>query len=312
MATLGDLLERSSSLSGKGKRALDSSDDGGGPWQMAGVRRPKKKQQQQPRTTPPSSTTSTSRSQPSTSSSSKPWFSVGPTVDFPQPYLAVWALEKEYRIKFIVKPKATGHILVQPRDERSSRILSEVDALHGRRLHITVQRGNPSLSKAVVCGFHQSLGLDLLDRVEGLTSPERLKTRAGIQTKQVCVFFKGEIPKCIDLGPWGRFSVRPFVPEPLRCYKCQRFGHIQTRCKNPIKCGVCSGHHDTRECFQKHKDKQATSACCPNCGKKHHAWNLSCPARKAQVSKLGREKPRGPQQQQRSAGSSSSDETSTG
>ena len=288
------------------KRALSSDDDDGGQWMVATSRRKKKPQ---PRTQPATSPSSSS-------SSSRPWFSVLPNDDFPLPYLVVKKLEEAHQLRFTVKPGASG-LYVQPEDDRSLRILSETTVLDGRRLHL-VQRGAPSLRKAVVCGFHQFLGLDLLDRVEGLSSPERLKTRSGVETKQVCVFFKGAIPKYIDLGNWGRFSVRPFTPEPLRCFRCQMWGHPQGRCSNPAKCGVCSGAHDTSVCFQKHREQQATTACCPNCGGKHHAWNLSCPSRKAQVAKMGREKPtaegrekpkaRSRQQQRPVGGSSSSGE----
>lgn len=36
-------------------------------------------------------------------------------------------------------------------------------------------------------------------------------------------------------------KVRPIIPQPLRCYKCQKFGHFTLQCKSEIHiCGVCT------------------------------------------------------------------------
>ena len=98
-----------------------------------------------------------------------------------------------------------------------------------------------------------------------------------------------------------------FVPEPLRCYRCQRWGHHQRRCTLPARCRVCSGTHNTVHCLSLHKRKQKAAACCPNCRGKHHAWNLSLPSRKAQVSRMHNgQQPKHPKQ------SSKKDETNQG
>ena len=231
----------------------------------------------------------------------RPWFCCSASEHFPTAFHVVKKVEETFSILFNAKPRANGQFLIQPTDDRSLRILSVTREIDGKRLHIKiVQKEALSLQKAVICGFPQELGLCLLSRLEEVCTPVRMKSRAGAETKQVSVFFKGEIPKYIDLGSWGRFSVRPFVPEPLRCFKCQRWGHHQRHCKLPTKCGVCSGAHDTTACIKKHKSAQTTTACCPNCGGKHHAWNLSCPSRRALIQKL--KSPR-PQQNQKQEGS---------
>ncbi|GFU65200.1 uncharacterized protein TNCV_2134051 [Trichonephila clavipes] len=42
-------------------------------------------------------------------------------------------------------------------------------------------------------------------------------------------------------------KVRPYVPNPLRCFKCQRFGHSQTSCRGQLTCSRCAsvGHAST-------------------------------------------------------------------
>ena len=194
------------------------------------------------------------------------------------------AVEERFKILFEVKPTASGHFLIKPRDDKSLQILSSTKELDGKQLPI-VQKDSVLLQRAVVCGFPQDFGLCLLSRLDNISSPLRMKSRQGAETKQVSVFIKGEIPEYIDLGSWGRFPVRPFNSEPLRCYRCQRWGHHQRRCTLPTRCGVSSKAHDTRECIKRHINKKKSNPCYPNCGGRHHAWNLSCPSRKAQITR---------------------------
>ena len=196
----------------------------------------------------------------------------------------VKAVDK-FGLLFEAKPTLSGQFLVKTKDDESLRVLTSIKEIDGKLLHI-VQKKSALLQKAVICSFPQEFGLCLLSRLDNICSPLRMKSRVGVETKKVSMFSKGEISEFIDLGSWGHLAVRPFVLEPLRCFKCQRWGHHQQRCTLPARCGVCSGAHDMKHCLSQHKKKQKPAVCCPNCGGKHHSWNLSCPSRKAQVSRF--------------------------
>ncbi|KAG7163932.1 hypothetical protein Hamer_G014375 [Homarus americanus] len=73
---------------------------------------------------------------------------------------------------------------------------------------------------------------------------------------------------------------RALIREPQRCYKCQKFEHHQSRCLKKVRCGICSVSLKREMCIQKHKEGTTTTAKCPNCGMKHHAWSTSCPERR--------------------------------
>jgi hypothetical protein len=77
------------------------------------------------------------------------------------------------------------------------------------------------------------------------------------------------LPKNIKVG-FYQMKVEMFVPNPLRCFKCQRFGHGQTNCKGSETCFRCGEEgHDGKNCNREHK--------CRNCKGDHMASSKKCP-----------------------------------
>jgi len=69
-----------------------------------------------------------------------------------------------------------------------------------------------------------------------------------------------------------RLRVRHFIPNPRRCFKCHKYGHIGNNCKSKEACGLCAGEKHPGECSSEQK--------CINCGAKHPAWSKQCPVYK--------------------------------
>lgn len=68
----------------------------------------------------------------------------------------------------------------------------------------------------------------------------------------------------------------------LQCFKCCQYGHISSRCTNPVKCGTCAGNHDTRD----HQGPEKMAPSCAACGKKRHtAWHPDCKVRQKEKEK---------------------------
>lgn len=42
-----------------------------------------------------------------------------------------------------------------------------------------------------------------------------------------------------------RFKTSPYYPELIQCYKCWEFWHVKLECYGDLKCGTCSGAHET-------------------------------------------------------------------
>ena len=65
--------------------------------------------------------------------------------------------------------------------------------------------------------------------------------------------------------------VQLYIPHPLRCFKCQQFGHHQEGCKRERVCGRCGQTTD-------HPDSSCTYPIkCANCGGNHTAYSRDCP-----------------------------------
>ena len=94
----------------------------------------------------------------------------------------------------------------------------------------------------------------------------------GVMTSAVILSYpNGKTPPAqADLG-WQTCRLMPYVPEPRRCYKCQKFGHTAKFCKKqqPV-CPVCSEEHQYEECTNKDRPK------CANCTGTHSASYRKC------------------------------------
>ena len=81
-------------------------------------------------------------------------------------------------------------------------------------------------------------------------------------------------PASIQIA-YTRHTTHPYIPQPLRCDKCQHFGHTTKTCRTKaVTCSFCSGPHSYQECDRK---SQQGAAKCTNCGGNHSAAYRSCP-----------------------------------
>ena len=108
--------------------------------------------------------------------------------------------------------------------------------------------------------------------------------REGIKCDSLSgmITFKEEkLPEKIYIG-YMCYNVRLYIPPPLRCFKCQRFGHVAAVCKGKQRCGRCGGDHEYGKCAAGTKLK-----CC-NCGEEHSSAYRGCKVSKraAEVQRI--------------------------
>ncbi|GFY01033.1 uncharacterized protein TNCV_1364381 [Trichonephila clavipes] len=95
------------------------------------------------------------------------------------------------------------------------------------------------------------------------------KDSTRIPTKHLILTFNSPIlPRNIKAG-YLNCRIRPYIPNPLRCFRCQRFGHSQTSCRGQLTCSRCAsvGHAST-DCSLEPK--------CFNCSESHQSDSKLC------------------------------------
>ena len=97
------------------------------------------------------------------------------------------------------------------------------------------------------------------------------------RNSRVRIDFDGPIPKRVSLG-YTSYHVSLFVPQPLRCYKCQRYGHGTGSCRYSARCRVCGEHYDKHH---KEYERCTRSKKCIHCKSFEHTTGHShCPTYK--------------------------------
>lgn len=86
-------------------------------------------------------------------------------------------------------------------------------------------------------------------------------------------------------------SVRS-AARPTMCFACQRLGHTAAFCHQKLRCVICGGEHDAKQCSRAKEDK----ATCVNCSGPHPASYRGCPYLqqiRTMEQRQTREEPRG-------------------
>ena len=78
------------------------------------------------------------------------------------------------------------------------------------------------------------------------------------------------LPPTVKCG-FLQVRVDTYIPNPLRCFKCQRSGHHKTNCKRDLACARCgtAGHEDKKCRLSPH---------CVNCDGNHESFSRDCPS----------------------------------
>ena len=84
----------------------------------------------------------------------------------------------------------------------------------------------------------------------------------------ILTFAQPTIPSHIKAGYYN-VPVEQYLPNPLRCYKCQKYGHHQSLCRHPAACARCGqAAHGEEPC--------SGPPHCVNCNGGHSAFDKSC------------------------------------
>lgn len=89
-----------------------------------------------------------------------------------------------------------------------------------------------------------------------------------------------EPPQEIKIG-YTISKVEKYIPNPLRCFNCQRYGHGKNQCSRKLVCGKC-GENDPN-----HTELTCPNETnCSNCKQNHSAASRDCEVWKKEILKI--------------------------
>jgi hypothetical protein len=175
-----------------------------------------------------------------------------------------------------LKKLRNGTILIETDTDKQSLLLLKVTKLGDLQVEVEPHSSLNS-SKGVVRCF--DLMNCSIDEIKSELAPQLVTDVIQIHSKRsgslkptpVFIFsFATPIPPKSIIAGYNHLDVRPYVSRPLRCYKCQRFGHSQNSCNNKSLCADCAQEsHGTLPCQSEKK--------CVNCKGNHSSSSIDCP-----------------------------------
>lgn len=174
-----------------------------------------------------------------------------------------------------ISKQKDGSLLVLSKSERGSSALKKASKF-GNKFNITVEE-HPSFNNTqglIYCyELKQMNQTDILDELQnqGVINVHAMtKLINGVRSAiglYVVTFKSHSLPKYIKVG-YLTIKVKTYIPNPMRCIMCQKFGHTQKYCTDTKICHECSEPlpHETcgpTKCYNCKENHASNSKRCP-------------------------------------------------
>jgi hypothetical protein len=172
-------------------------------------------------------------------------------------------------------------------DKNQAKILKKENKLGKYKCTFIIQeKKETKKAKGISFGINLDIPLDeihdeisspsiQIDKISRLQKFDKDKNQK-IDTTTVIIEFASKtticFPTCIYLG-YQKFTIKEFIPQPIRCYNCQMYGHIATNCRGKLKCPCCAQNHKFEDCTQREEKENYK---CANCNENHSAAYKGC------------------------------------
>ena len=178
-----------------------------------------------------------------------------------------------------IKRLRSGDLLVEYEKKKQIDTPLRLEKFHDLKVKVSLHASLNTCKGVVRCpdlkGVSEQEILEEM-REQGVINVRRIKIRRDGSLKDtntfVFTFNTSILPKQLKVA-FLRVSVDPYIPNPLRCYQCQVFGHHENKCKREEICANCGQpKHSADETDCKRPPK------CINCKEDHPANSRECQA----------------------------------
>ncbi|GBN80569.1 hypothetical protein AVEN_108219-1, partial [Araneus ventricosus] len=167
-----------------------------------------------------------------------------------------------------IKKLRSGDLLVEVTSRKQAQQILKLKAFATIPVSVSAHRTLNSSKGVITCGELLHVPLEEISEKlcpQGVTHVRRITIRRDgklLDTKHLIPTFNSpKSPESIKAG-YIKLPVKPFIPNPLRCFKCQRFGHSNATCRGTLTCARCAvAGHDSTNCEAAEQ--------CVNCKGKH-------------------------------------------
>ena len=175
-----------------------------------------------------------------------------------------------------VKKLRSGDLLIETNRKSHSDNLLKSTTLAGVPIVCTPHRTLNTSKGIMRCPDLRDCGIDEIKeelKNQGVCEAKRITFKrdgAEIRTNTfVLTFNSTSLPQALKIG-YLRCKVEQYIPNPLRCFKCQKYGHSKATCRGKEICPKCGlEDHDDTNCTNPEK--------CVNCGGGHPSYAKNCP-----------------------------------
>ncbi|XP_055932892.1 uncharacterized protein LOC129962916 [Argiope bruennichi] len=158
------------------------------------------------------------------------------------------------------KKLRSGDLLVEVQSRKQSVQIMKLKSFENIPVVVFPHSSLNSSNGVISCGELFNEPIDAITKElkgQGVSHVRRISIRRDgqlLNTKHLVLTFSfNKLPEYIKAG-YMRLLVRPYIPNPLRCFKCQRFGHSRTSCRGTLTCARCAEvGHDSSECTSREK-----------------------------------------------------------
>ena len=181
-----------------------------------------------------------------------------------------------------ITPLRAGSLLVEVSHENQTKRIFKTKRIKGIEVVVEMHNSLNSSRGKIYCNTLRGLTNDHIkekmvneDKLDVLDVYRIVKKNSTTNTETptddfIITFAKPNLPPMIQVG-YQNLKVKLSIPNPRRCFKCQKYRHGINTCTANSVCAKCG-----TECGNSYKDCE-NDAHCLHCNKDHPCTSQSCP-----------------------------------